>query len=479
MFDLSSDDITEGPVLRAMLVLAAPLLVQNLVQVVQQVVDLFWVGRLDDAAVSAIALAFPLVNLLFAVTAFAPFVGTQVLVSQRVGAEDTPGARRALFTGLVVTVTLSVVMGALMFVAAEPLVDLLTVVRPDVDGGSAALEYAATYVAVMALGLPLLLFSDTTEAGFLGWGDSKTAMRMNVIAVAVNVVLDPLLIFGFSVGGVEFTGLEIAGAALATVVGYTVGGCYGYVRLARGAHGGMLSRATATVDLAEVRELLGIGVPIAGQNVAKQLADVVLVAIAFVAGGAPGLAAWAVGVRVASLAVIPAGGLQQAAQSVIGQNLGAGFVARAHRATWQGAVVAAAGLGTLGVVQWVAPGLIVSTFAPTLSADGAALAVEYLQVLAVGYPALGAMYLFQAGFNGASRTKTSFAASMAQYWGVRLPFAVLGAGVLGIAVLDLGVSAVFWAVTISNVAAAIGLGAYYYYSTEQGMLDRAAEAAAA
>jgi len=479
MFDLSPDDITEGPVLRAMLVLAAPLLVQNLVQVVQQVVDLFWLGRFDDAAVSAIGLTFPLTSLLFGLTAFIPFVGTQILVSQRVGADDTAGARRALFTGLFVAVALGVVGGLLTFAGARPALDLLTLVRPEASTETATLDLAATYVGVIALGLPVLVLSDTTEAGFLGWGDSKTAMRMNVIAVVVNVVLDPLLIFGVTVGGLSVPGLGIAGAALATILGYAIGGTYGYVRLARGAHDGMLSRATATVDLGEVRELVDLGAPIAGQNVVKQVADVLLVAIAFAAGGAPALAAWAVGVRVASLAVIPAGGLQQAAQSIIGQNLGAGFVARAHRATWQGAVVAAVALGALGVVQWFVPGLIVGTFAPTLSAAGADLAVEYLRILALGYPAMGAMYLFQAGFNGASRTKTSFAASVAQYWGVRIPIAVLGAGVFGILTFGLGISAVFWAVTLSNVSAAIGLGLYYYYSTEQGMLDRAAEAAAA
>ncbi|MFD1513056.1 MATE family efflux transporter [Halomarina rubra] len=475
MFDLSPDDITEGPVLRAMLVLAAPLLVQNLVQVVQQVVDLFWLGRLSDAAVSAIGLAFPLTSLLFALALFAPFVGTQIVVSQRVGADDTTGARRALFTGLFLSVVLGVCFGVLTFLGARPLLDLFALVRPGADTDTAALELAATYVGVTALGLPLLILSDTTEAGFLGWGDSKTAMRMNVVAVVVNVVLDPLLILG--IGG--FPRLEMAGAALATVVGYTVGGAYGYVRLARGAHGGMLSRATATVDLDEIREVLTVGAPIAGQNVVKQIADVVLVTVAFVAGGAPALAAWAVGVRVAALAVIPAGGLQQAAQSVIGQNLGAGFVGRAHRATWQGAAVAALGLGALGVVQWVVPGLIVETFAPTLSAQGQSLGVEYLRILAVGYPAMGAMYLFRAGFNGAGRTTTSFVASMGQYWGVRIPVAVVGASVFGIVAFDFGISAVFWAVTLSNVVAAVGLGAYYYYSTERGMLDRAAEDATA
>jgi putative MATE family efflux protein len=475
MFDLSPDDITDGPVLRAMLVLAAPLLVQNLVQVVQQVVDLFWLGRLGGSAVAAIALVFPVYNLLFALTGFVPFVGTQILVSQRVGGDDAEGARRALFTGLAVAVTVSVLVGGATVLVADDLLGLFALVRPDVSSEAAVLDLAATYLSVTALGLPVLLLSDTTEAGFLGWGDSRTAMRMNVVAVAVNVVLDPLFIFGYA----GFPELGIAGAALATVVGYGVGGCYGYVRLARGAHGGMLSRAAATLDLGEVRKLFDIGAPIAGQNVAKQLADVVLVTVAFAVGGSVALAAWAVGVRVAALAVIPAGGLQQAAQSVIGQNLGAGFVDRAHRATWQGAAVAAGALGLLGAGQWFLPELLVSTLAPELSGRGVELAVDYLRILALGYPAMGAMYLFQAGFNGASRTKTSFAASMAQYWGVRVPAAVLGTGVVLTGAWTLGVSAVFWAVTLSNVAAALGLAFYYYYSTEQGMLDRAAEDAAA
>ncbi|MWG34920.1 MATE family efflux transporter [Halomarina oriensis] len=479
MFDLSPDDITEGPVLRAMLVLAAPLLVQNLVQVVQQVVDLFWLGRLSDAAVSAIGLTLPLITLLFALTVYVPLVGTQILVSQRVGTDDVVGARRAMFTGLFVASVSAVVGGAVVFFGARPMLETLTLVRPSASGEAAALELAATYVRVTALGLPLLLLSDTTEGAFLGWGDSKTAMRMNVIAVVVNVVLDPVLIFGVTLGGVEFAGLGIAGAALATVVGYTVGGSYGYVRVARGAHGGMLSRATATVDWGEVREMFDVGGPIAGQNVVKQVADVLLVTVAFAVGGAPALAAWAVGFRVASLAVIPATGMQQAAQSVIGQNLGAGYVGRAHRATWQGAILAAVGLGVLGVVQWFLPGLIIETFAPTLSARGSEFTALYLRILAVGYPAMGAMYLFQAGFNGASRTRTSFVASLGQHWGVRVPVAVLGSGVLGTLAVGFGIAAVFWAVTLSNVAAAVGLGLYYYYSTERGMLDRAAEAAAA
>jgi putative MATE family efflux protein len=475
MLELSSDEITQGPILRALLVLAAPLLVQNLVQVLQQVVDLFWLGRLSGDAVAAVGLVFPLTSLLFAVVIFAPFVGTQVLVSQRVGADDVRGARNVLFIGVIVGATLAVVGGAVAYLGARPATELLTSTRPESVAGRVP-ALAAEYVAVVALGLPVLTLADTTEGAFIGWGDSRAALYMNALAVAVNLVLDPVLIFGYG----PIPGIGIKGAAAATIVGYGLGGVLGAVLIARGRNGGMLSRTAARLDPARAWEILGVGAPISGQQLAKQSVDLLLVLIAFTIGGPAGLAAYTVGVRAASVAVIPSSSLQQAAQSVVGQNLGAGCPDRAFRATWLGAAVAAGVLGLVGVVQWAIPGAITATFVPELGGDALALSVEYLRILAIGYPAIGAAYLFQGGFNGARRTRTSFVASLVQYWGVRLPVAVVGGGLVSVGVgLMLGISAVFWAVTASNLLAAIGLGVYYHYSAERGMLDRAAEAAAA
>ncbi|MFC6837039.1 MATE family efflux transporter [Halomarina ordinaria] len=491
MFDLSPDDITEGPVLRALLVLAAPLLAQNVVQVFQQVVDLFWVGRLDNAgdAVAAVGLVVPLQALVFGFAVFIPFVGTQVLVSQRIGADDVVGARRGVGSGLLAALGLGVGVGVVGILLAPALIDLITSVRPEGVGESVG-PLAVAYFSVLMLVLPLITLSDTTEAAFVGWGDSRVALYMNVLAIGLNAVLDPIFIFGFEenpafallgLGGVAdslyaatgFAGLGVEGAALATGVGYGVGFLLGAALLLAGRNGGMTSRSAFRIDLAEQRELFDIGLPMAGQQVAKQVADLALVVLAFSLGGAAGLAAYFVGFRVAGVAVIPSLSLQQAAQSVVGQNLGAGLVGRARTATWHGAGIAVTVLGLLGVVQWVVPELIVVVLAPQLDAAGVALTVEYLRVLALGYPAIGAAYLFQAGFNGASETRTSFLASLAQYWGVRLPFALVG----GLA-LAWGVSAVFWAVTLSNVAAALGLAFYYYYSAENGRFDPEPEGAA-
>ncbi|EMA31149.1 MATE family efflux transporter, partial [Halobiforma nitratireducens] len=124
-------------------------------------------------------------------------------------------------------------------------------------------------------------------------------------------------------------------------------------------------------------------------------------------------------------------------------------------------------------IQWLVPETLSVLFVPDATPAEVEVAARYLEILAYGYWAIGATYLLQAGFNGARRTRTSLVATLLQYWIVRLPIAA-GAAVA----LDLGIEGVFWAVTLSNVVAAIGLGAYYWYETSNGMNVRAVEVAA-
>ncbi len=468
MLDVSPEDITEGSLPRALVVLAAPLLVQNLVQVVQQVVDLFWLGRLSSTAVAAVGLSLPVVALTFALVITAPFVGTQILVSQRVGGDDVPAARRAAFTGLWLVVGLGLVGGVLLAFGARPLTDLLTLAQPGTGGTVTSL--AATYLAVFAVGMPLAGASDAIEATFIGWGDSRAPLYVSVATVGVNLALDPVLIFGWG----PAPALGVRGAALATVAGFGAGFVLAAALALRGRNGWMYSRAAAVFRIDELRELLDVGAPVAGQGVVRQVVRVLVVAVAFAAGGAAGLAAYSVGARIAAIAFVPAIGLQQAAQSVIGQNLGAERPDRARRATYLGVGIAAGGLAVIGLVQWFVPTALAIAFAPALTERALDFTVEYLRILAYGYPAIGAAYLFEAGFNGARRSRTSFVATLLQFWAVRLPIAA-GAGVL----LGVGVVAVFWAVTLSNIAAAVGLWAYYRHESANGMLRRASERVAA
>ena len=482
MLSVSRDEITEGSLARAILLLAAPLVVQNMVQVVQQIVDTFWVGRLGEDAIAAVGLNFPVIALLFAVF-LGINTGTQVLVSQRVGSDDLSGARRAVVHGLTLALTMGVTLALLVNAAALPGLSLIGPNRT-------VTELAAVYLAAFALGFPLVGMSDALEMGFVGWGHARAALYVNVVAVAVNLLLDPILIFGFGersvlpalgLGGLSaslygltgFAGLGVRGAALATVAGYGAGFLLALALVVRGRDGYTLTRESFSLRLADYRELVSIGLPTTGQHAARTTARVLIIGVVSAVGGAAGLAAYTVCARIATVAYTPAGGINRAAQSVIGQNLGADRPDRAGRATWVGAAIAAVGLSLVGTIQWLVPGLVTATFVPDMTPAGVDLAVSGLRIYAVGYWAIGAAYAFEAGFNGARRTRVTMLASMLQYWAFRLPVAAVGAYYL-----DMGVRAVFWAVTLSNVVAAVGIGAYYYHTAANGMLDRAARTAA-
>jgi Na+-driven multidrug efflux pump len=195
------------------------------------------------------------------------------------------------------------------------------------------------------------------------------------------------------------------------------------------------------------------------------------------------LAAYPVGARIAAVTFVPASGFGRAAQSMIGQNLGADRPDRAHDTIRKEVAITSGGLLVVGIVQWFVPGLLAEVFVPTLTETGFTLTVEYLEILAYSYWAMGTSAVLLAAFNGASRTRTSFTVDLLKYWAIRIPAAIAAlpaayAVVWGVSLggLDLGIHAVFWAVTVSNVLTAVFLGGYYLLRYEP-MFDNAAREA--
>jgi putative MATE family efflux protein len=451
---VSAEDPTEGPVLRTLLALAAPQVAQNVVRVVQQAVDAFWVGRVGEAAIGAVGLVTPVLAAAFALLV-APFVGTQVLVSRRVGADDPAGARTAVGAGVGLSLVGGGLVGVALFAGAPAVVGLL-------GAGPTVGPLAVTYLAVVAAGLPLAGVSDAVEAGYTGWGATRLSLAVNVATVAVNLLLDPVLVLGLG----PVPALGVRGAAYATVAGYAAGLALALALVRRRR---VLSAAALVPSVDAVRETLAVGAAPAGRGLFAAGVRVALVGVVAAVAGAPGLAAYTVGARTASVAFVPAQGLGQATRSAVGQSLGADRPARAERTTLVGLALGAGALGLVGVVQWLAPGPIAAAFVPDLTAAGRGHARTYLRVLALGYPAIAATDLLVAGFDAARRTRVGLVADLLKYGAVRLPVASLALpGVAG-----LGVDAVFWAVTLSNVAAAAGLAVHFARERGRGLFERA------
>ncbi|WP_096394672.1 MATE family efflux transporter [Halorubrum trapanicum] len=475
MLDVDREAITDGPVGRVLLVLAAPLVAQNVVYVVNALVDTFWLGRVGEDAVAAVGLSLPVQSLLGA-TAVVGAVGTQVLVAQRTGDEDEAGARRVAVNGALVALAVSAAVAVPVVVYAEEVVALL--------GADPALAgTTATYLAIVVAVLPVGAVGDTVENCFTAYGDTRAVFHVSLVGVLVNLVAAPVLIFG--VGPAPRLG--VAGAALGTALAGVAGLLWilGYAA-GIGRDTFRLTRDAFAFDLATAREVVSVGLPLGGQRGVSELVRVLVVGLVAVAGGAAGVAAYTIGARVATLAIVPALGMQQAAQSMIGQNLGADAPERARRTTTVGTGMVVAGFLALGAIQFLFAGDIAGLIAPDLTSTGRDLAVTYLRILGTSYWALGGTYTLIAGFNGASRTRTSFVADLIKYWAIRFPIAVAAVpvattfGAFGVTVapgLGWGVEAVFWAVAASNVVGFLGLGAYFLYTARRGMFANAAERA--
>ena len=475
MFDVDRAAITEGPVGRVLLLLAAPLVAQNLVYVANALVDTFWLGRVSEDAVAAVGLSLPIQSLLGATIVIAA-VGTQILVAQRAGGDDDAGARRVAVNGSLIALAITLVVAVPVVVYAEELIAFL--------GADPALAgVTATYLAIVVAVLPVGAVGDTVENCFTAYGDTRAVLHVSVLSVLVNLVAAPMLIFG--VGPIPALG--VAGAALGTALAGVVGLLH-ILAYATGIRRDTfrLTRDAFALDFGALREIVSVGLPLGGQRGVSELVRVLVVGLVATAGGAAGVAAYTVGARVATLAIVPALGMQQAAQSMIGQNLGADAPKRARRTTTVGTGIVVIGFLALGAVQFLFAGAITDLLAPDLTDAGRSLSVLYLQLLAASYWALGGTYTLLAGFNGASRTRTSFAADLLKYWVIRFPIAVAAVpatatfSALGIAIapgLGWGVEAVFWAVAVSNVIGFLGLGAYFWYTTERGMFVNAAERA--
>ena len=474
MFDLSQESITEGSISRALVVLSVPIIGMQIVHVINSIVDTFWLGRVGENAVAAVGLIVPVIALIGAVQVLASG-GTQIVVSQHVGSEDRPAARRVTFNGIVLTFVVFVAVAAVVILNAE------TVLR-FIGAGPELAALSAVYLATLIAFYPVAAASDTAEYAYTAVGDSRAGLHINVLTAAVNFVLDPFLIFGWWV----FPRLGVQGAAIASGVGMTVGALLTVVYISGYRDTFRLTRDSLSIDLGDVREILDVGAPLGVQRAIGQTVRVMVIGLVTIAGGAPAVAAYTVGARVAGIAIVPCTGMQQAAQSIIGQNLGADQASRAFRTTTVGIALAGGLLTLLGGVQWFLPELIVSGLVPDISGRARELTVFYLRVLAIGYPAMGATYLVFAGFNGASRTKTSMIVDAVKYWGIRFPIALVAIpatvtfGAYGITAspgLGWGVEAVFWAVTVSNILAFVGVGGYFLYTARDGMFDRAAERA--
>ncbi|MEF8861540.1 MAG: MATE family efflux transporter [Haloarculaceae archaeon] len=461
-----TSSITQGSLARPLFALAWPIVVTQLLQVAYNLADTLWLGRYSAAAVGALSLAFPIIFLLLSVGGGFTVAGS-TLVAQYTGAGGERSAGKAAGQTLSFVTVLAVVLGALGFIVTGPLLSLLPA---DPDTAREVVPLAADYMRVFFLGTPFLFGFFVFSALMRGYGNTRTPMRVMAVSVALNVLLDPVLIFGLPALGIPRLGVE--GAALATLIARAVAAVIGlYVLFGLGI-GPQVRPSHLRPDVPTIRKIVDIGAPSALEQSTSALAMLTLTAMV-VTFPPPVVAAFGLGNRLISLVFLPAMGLGRATNTMVGQNLGAGNDDRAQRAVHLAAGVGAGVMLLVAVVAVTFAEPVVSVFITTgteAAAETIRHGIDYLRIRSVEFAFIGVLQVVLGAYRGAGNTRTALGFSLLALWIGRVATVYVLTFVLGWGVFGLWVG-----MATGNVVGALAAGAWFTRGTwKRTVVDREA-----
>ncbi|OGK14406.1 hypothetical protein A2861_03195 [Candidatus Roizmanbacteria bacterium RIFCSPHIGHO2_01_FULL_38_15] len=408
---MEGQDLTRGSVLKELWSVAWPMMLSVFFYTLYNIVDAFWVSKLSPESIAAVSISqitlFIMASLSMGIT-----VGSGVIMAMNIGAKDTKEAERVLGQSFV----LAVISGA--FFTAISLIfrnELLTA-----SGASGAIfAPALTYFNITATGSILFFILITIMFAFNSQGDTFTLTKLFALSTAVNVVLDPIMIFGLF----GFPALGIAGAAYATLISQTVFIIVAIRSLSNTHRKIRFHFYNLTFKLHSVKEVLKIGFPASLTQVINPIGIAGLLYLTSLGFQEPGTIAYTIGSRVEFLGFLPAVGFGFGAMALIGQNIGAGNIKRAKEAfadALKYGFLAAMGLGILAVIF---ASQITRIF--TTDPEVTRLVISYIWTVSLSYGFLAATMVEANAFQAIGRSWPGFWIFFLKFLVISVPIAYI------------------------------------------------------
>lgn len=422
--------LTEGSLPRGILRLAVPMLVSALLQNAQSLIDLYWIGRLGADSVAALAIGGTVLMMLFPLV-MGMAVGTVATVSRRIGEGDVPGTSDAAGQALSVAMVLGVIAGLVGWLFAGEFPRLL-------GAEPAVAVLAAEYLEILFLGsFTVFVLFVGGHSIFQAAGNTVIPMVLMIAANVINLVLDPILIFGLY----GAPALGIRGAAIATVMSQALAAVGALVLLRRGTGGIRLHPRHMLPRPAIALNILRIGLPGTGQMLARSLMALVLMRIAATAGTAA-IAAFGAGHRLQMLILMPAFALGNAAATLVGQNLGAGRPDRAARGAWMAAWMDVALMVLFGGLLALCAPLLMGVF--TVDPAVVKIGTDFLRITCGFYVFVAPSIVLGRALQGAGDTLTPMILTLVALWGIQVPLAIILSRVI-----EPSTHGIWWAIAIA------------------------------
>ena len=434
-------DLTSGKIPGLIFRLALPGVLSLLGITVNQFIDGIWVGRLGPKALAAIAPASFVIWIVYSFVDMMP-IGLVAVISRYFGEKNLEKASETSMK-----VVQFIALSSFVFVAGGIFLSKQVMVMVGVSAEVVAL--GTTYLKVISFALPALFLTEVYSSIFRAVGDTTTPMKLTFAAIIINMILDPLLIFGIG----PFPRMEMAGAALATVIGYYFSLLWAFYEIHKGKLPFKVNISKfIRLDWRLLWKVARVGVPISISGVVFSIVYLALAKIAAPFGDFV-VASFRVGHLIESVSFMICFGFGQATASMIGQNLGAGLPERAEKSAWTAAGIISAITLFLSFIFFFFAKPITGIFTsdiPTMTA-----AVYYLKIIALTQIFLGFEVVFEGAFSGAGDTFPPMIVSIVGTV-IRIPVAIFM-----VSSESFGYVGLFWAITMSTFLKGIIIAVWF------------------
>lgn len=401
--------LLQGPIAPALIGLAIPIILGNLLQSGYQLTDAFWVGRLGAPAVAAVAISFPVTFLVIALGSGLAMAGA-ILSAQYMGAGRQDMVNHVAAQTMVMVAITSVILGTLGYGLTPYLLELLGV-APDVYAG------ALGFMRVSFIGIIFVFLYAMFQALMRGIGETKIPLIIVLGTVLLNFILDPFFIFGWG----PMPGQGVVGAALATLLTQALAALIGMIIFLRGRHGIELSWRGLVPDPLYIKRAFLLGFP---GSVELSTRGLGLIVMSFLVAsfGTLTIAAYGVGSTILQLVMIPAMGLSMAVSTLVGQNIGAGNIQRASRIALLGTVFGFGILTLVGVVAFAFAPLIVAFFVP-YDPDVIAEGARFIRIMCLAWGGMGVQLCVVAAFRASGNMLMAMVIALVSQFMIQFPLA--------------------------------------------------------
>jgi putative MATE family efflux protein len=426
---------TSGSIDKAIFMLSIPMILEMSMESLFAVVDAFYVSRLGVDALATVSLTESVLTLVYSM-AIGLSMGATAMVARRVGEQDISGAAKSGVQAIYLAIGLSLLISVAGLFFSEKILGLM-------GASESVIASGAGYTRWMLGGNITVMLIFLINAIFRGAGDASLAMRVLILSNGLNIILDPIFIFGF--GPIPAMGVE--GAAIATTIGRGTGVLYQVYHLVKGKGLIKIHKENLALEVGLIWRLIKVSAGGTFQFIIASASWIFLVRIVSTFGSSA-LAGYTIAIRVIVFAILPAWGMANAAATLVGQNLGAGQPERAEKSVWRTGFFNMLFLAVITILFMTLAGEIVNLF--TEEEVVVHYAVQCLQIVSVGYIFYAYGMVVAQSFNGAGDTRTPTILNFFAFWTFQIPMAYLLAKTFGF-----GTPGVYWAIVIAESALAI------------------------